>query len=148
MIYSKETIQHLTKLIQTDDANERAWLQTNKFPELILLYYALDGNENAFHELKNKKHTELTAFALVVLQDDKQAYNWLAQNKYFTWAATGRVTLKDMNAEAWLMRHKLPHYVELAKAIRKNEENQQADDIFGLLKKLVGALKKKKQPRS
>jgi hypothetical protein len=141
-MYNAETIKHLTALIKGDDSS-RAWLQKNNFPELILLHFALEGNEKAFHELKNKKHAELTAFSLVVLQDDKQAYNWLALNKHFLWAATARVTYKDKNAEAWLMRNHLPHYAELAKAILKNEESQQADDIFGLFRKFIGALRKK-----
>jgi hypothetical protein len=141
MNYSKETIAHLTKLIQTGDETSRLWLQKNNFPELILLHFALDGNENAFHELKNKKFAELTAFALVVLQDDKQAYKWLAENKHFLWAATARVTYKDKSAEAWLMASKLPHYVDLAKAILKNEENQQADDVLGLFRKFIRLLK-------
>lgn len=143
MVYSKEAIQHLTKLIQTGDEAARIWLQRNNFPEFILLHFALEGNENAFHELKNKKYAELTAFALVVLEDDKQAYNWLAQNKHFTWAATARVTYKDQNAEAWLMRNHLSHHVELGKAILKNEENQQPDDVFGLFRKFIRIFRKK-----
>jgi hypothetical protein len=141
-MYNAEAIKHLTKLIQGDEAS-RLWLQKNNFPEFILLHFALDGNEKAFHTLKEKKHTVLTAFVLAVL-DDKRAYNWLAENKHFTWAAAVKVTYKDKTAEAWLMRNKLEHFAELAKAIRKNEEDVAADDIPGLLKKLIGVIKKKK----
>lgn len=139
MDYSKETIQHLTALIKGDDS-AREWLQQNNFPELILLHYALGDNEEALRELTKKKEIELVAFVHAV-QDDKRAFNWLAENKKFTWAATVRVTYKDNNAEAWLMRNHLSHFAELGRAIRKNEEEGQADDIFGLFKKFIRVFK-------
>ena len=139
MNYSKESIQHLTGLIRGKDEHRR-WLQQNNCIELILLHFAIDGNDKAFHELKDLKHAELTAFALAVL-DDKRAFNWLAENKHFIWAATVRVTYKDPSAEAWLMRNDLAHYAELGIAIRKNEEEAAADDIFGLMKKFMNIFK-------
>ncbi len=140
MIYNKNEISHLTALIKGDES-ARTWLQENNFPELILAHYSLDGNDEALRELTKKKHVELTAFVHAV-QDDKRAFNWLAENKNFTWAATVRVTYNDRNAEAWLLKNNLSHYVELGKAIRKNEENEAADDVFGLLRKFIAYLKK------
>jgi len=139
MNYSREAIQHLTELIKGVDT-ARDWLQTNNFPELILVHYSLEGNETALRELTQKKYVDLVAFVHAV-QDDKRAYNWLAENKKFTWAATVRVTYKDNNAEAWLMRNNLSWYADLGRAIRMNEENEQADDIFGLFRKIIQALK-------
>ena len=139
MTYSKEAIQHLTRLIKGENAS-REWLQKNNFPELILLHFALDGNDNAFHELKDRKYAELSAFALAIL-DDKRAFNWLAENKHFIWAATIRVTYRDPQAETWLMRNNLPHYADLGRAIRENEENAAADDVFGLMKKFINIFK-------
>lgn len=139
MNYTQEAIFHVTEFIKGNDA-ARAWLQKNHYPELILLQYALNGNDEALKELAYKKHIELTAFVHAV-QDDKRAFNWLAQNKKFIWAATVRVTYNDKNAEVWLVRNQLPHYAELGKAIRKNEENESADDVFGLMKKFIRFLK-------
>ncbi|TAL62746.1 MAG: hypothetical protein EPN85_01915 [Bacteroidetes bacterium] len=144
-MYNVETIKHLTKLIRGDDAS-RAWLQKNKFPELILLHYAIDGNDQALIELTRKKHVKLVAFVHAVL-DDKRAFNWLAESKNFIWAATVRVTYKDSNAEAWLMRNNLSHYMELGRAIRKKEEDEAPDDVFGLMKKFINIFKSGPYPK-
>lgn len=144
-MYSKDAILHLASLIKGSD-EARIWLQKNNFPELILLSYAIDGNDEALRELARKKHVELTAFAHAVL-DDKRAFNWLAVNKKFIWAATVRVTYKDINAEAWLLKHNLPHFAELGKAIRKREEETQADDVFGLIRKFIHSFRNKPQKK-
>ncbi len=138
-MYIPEAIKHLTKLIQGDDS-ARVWLQQNNFPELILVHYAIDGNDEALRELTKQKQVDLVAFVHSI-QDDKRAFNWLAENKKFIWAATVRVAYKDNNAEEWLMRNNLAHYLELGRAIRKKEEEEAPDDIFGLLKKLVRSFK-------
>ena len=78
MNYNKEEINHLIAFIKGNDES-RAWLQKNNFPELILLHYAINGNEQALKELANKKHIELTAFAHAVLGDIR-ASNWLTKN--------------------------------------------------------------------
>ncbi len=131
-IYDKEAIKQLTLLIQGDNA-ARAWLQNNHYPELILFHYAIDGNDEALKELTNKKSIDLVAFAHAIL-DDKRAFNWLAENKKFILAATVKVTYNDKNAEAWLIKNNLLHFAELGNAIRKNEKDQSADDIFGVMK--------------
>ncbi len=133
MLYEVEPIKHLTKLVSGQD-DSRIWLKENNFSELILLHFALDGNEAALLELTKKKFVDLVAFTHAVL-DDKHAFNWLGENKKYIWAATVRVTYKDPSAEAWLIRNKLTHFAELGKAILRNEENEQADDIFGVIKK-------------
>lgn len=135
MNYPKEAIQQLTSFIGGNDEG-RAWLQKNNFPELILLHYSIEGNDQALQELTRKKHVELTAFVHAVL-DDKRAFNWLAENKKFILAATVRVTYNDKNAEAWLMKNNLSHYVALGRAIKKNEANEAADDIFSLMRKFI-----------
>ena len=141
MNYPKEAIRQLTSFIGGNDEG-RAWLQKNNFPELILLHYSIDGNDQALKELARKKHIDLIAFVHAI-QDDKQAFNWLAKNKKLVMAATVRVTYNDKNAEAWLMRHDLSQYVELGRAIRKNEENESADDVFGLMRKFINWFRKK-----
>ena len=135
MNYAPEPILHLTALILGKDES-RIWLKENNFPELILVHYAIDGRDEALAELTRRKDVDLTAFVHAV-QDDKRAYNYLAENKKFIWAATVRVTYKDPNAEAWLLRNNLPHFVQLGRAIRKNEEDEAADDIFGLMRKIM-----------
>jgi len=140
MNYPKEAIQQLTSLIGGNDEG-RAWLQKNNFPELILFHYAVDGNEQALLELTKKKYVDLIAFVHAI-QDDKLAFNWLAKNKKIVMAATTRVTYNDKDAEAWLMRHNLPHYVELGRSIKKNEANEAADDVFGLMKKFINWFRK------
>jgi hypothetical protein len=67
------------------------------------------------------------------------------ENKKFCWAATARVTYKDHAAAAWLMRNNLPHYAALGRAIQKKEENEQADDILGLLRKAIRFFTSKKK---
>lgn len=134
-MYNAEIITHLAKFIGGDDAS-REWLQKNNFPELILLAYAIDGNDPALIELTKQKHVDLVTFAHAVL-DDKRAFNWLAQNKKFLLAATVRVSYGDKGAEAWLARNNYHHFIELGRAIKKNEEEQAPDDIFGLMKKFI-----------
>lgn len=133
-IYNKEAIERLTLLVKGSDKG-RAWLQQNNFPELILLHYAIDGNDEALKQLTKAKNIDLVAFTHAVL-DDKRAFNWLAENKKFVLAATVKVTYNDKNAEAWLIKNDLSHFAELGKAIRENEQNQSADDIFGVMKNL------------
>jgi hypothetical protein len=132
MVYTPETIQHLTALVKGDDS-ARIWLQENKFPELILVYYALEGKKEAAHELAKKKQMPLVAFVHAV-QDDKRAYKWLAENQNFIWAATVGVTNNDHNAEAWLKRNNLSHYAELGRAI---EIDKLSNDALGWLKVLL-----------
>ena len=143
--YPKEAILKMKEMLE-DQSNARLWLQQNHFPELILAAMAIDGHEAALHELKKLKQIDLTAFVLAVL-DDKPAFNFLVENKKFTWAATVKVTYKDRNAEAWLRKNKLDHFAELGIAILKNEESTQAKDILGVgrdfVQYLVNSIRKK-----
>ena len=144
-MYSAEIIKHLAKLIQGDETS-RVWLQKNNFPELILLAYAVDGNDPALIELTKQKQVDLVAFTHAVL-DDKRAFNWLAQNKKFILAATVRVTYGDKGAEAWLARNNYHHFIELGRAIKKNEDEQAADDVVGLMKKFINIFKNPYKPK-
>jgi hypothetical protein len=146
MKYSPEAILQLSRLIK-GNTEALTWLQKNNFPELILLHYTLEGDTciekyeyrryEALKELIRLKQTVLVAFAKAMMGDNHAA-NWLVENKKYEWAAiVSIVNKKDKGAEAWLVKHKLTHFAELAKTLREKEEEMQEDDIFGLLKKLI-----------
>ena len=143
MNYSPEAILYLARFIKGNE-EARVWLQKNNLPELILLCFAIQGNDEAIIELTRKKHIVLTAFAHAILNGDAHASNWLAQNKKFEWAAVVQiVNKKDKVAEAWLAKHKLIHFMGLAKVIREKEEETQDDTVFGMIKKYIRARRKK-----
>lgn len=154
MNYPPEAIIQLSHLIKNDDSEALKWLQKNRFPELILLRYAIEGDtrvENfayrrneALKELTRLKHLVLVAFA-EAMAGNASAANWLGQNKKYEWAAiVSYVNKKDKGAEQWLMRHKLTHFMSLAKVLREKEEETEEDDIFGLLRKFMKTIQKKK----
>ena len=140
MEYTVKTIRHLTKLILGDDTS-RDWLQKHNFPELILLHFSIEGNDEALKKLIQSKHVEIAAFAQAVL-DDKQAFNALAKNKKYTWAATVKVAYKDKKAEEWLLRYDLAHYAALGRAIGQKLKEQSGNDTLGMMKKFITILKK------
>lgn len=145
MNYSVAAIEHLTQLIKGDKVAGQ-WLRDNNFPELILLRYAIDGNESALKELTSKKYIDLVAVAHAILGEIR-ASNWLMENKKYVWSAVVKITYKDKKAEAWLIKNTLKHYAELGNAIRKNEEDLEDQDIFGVFKQLAQFLKKLLIPR-
>lgn len=117
----------LTELVGGKEEKAKL-LAAGGFPELALVFDALNGNNAIIGFLKSKNQFIIAAFLSSILDNDKNAFDFLMKEKAPHWAATSNYLNKDKNAKIWLQKNNLSHYIDLADAIQKKFD---ADDGSG-----------------
>ena len=130
MLYPKEAIEKTTAWIE-GDLRAKAWLQLNKYEELVQLKNAISRFPKPFEYLLVHKHFDLAAFVNAVW-DDPKAFKVLMDKKEFHWAAMANYINGDDKAEVFLIKNNLKHYTQLAHKILEKirKEGDENSNIF------------------
>ena len=114
MIYSLKKIELLARSLMGD---KKVFAQLRKdAPEMAALGAALVGNAAAMKWLLVHEPT-LALFADAV-EGNKTATQMLLKEKHHELAAVANMLNDDENAEMWLEKHNLKHFINLAVAIQ------------------------------
>jgi hypothetical protein len=130
MIYSKKQIELFCRVLRGDQQARR--LLAAEAKEFIALDGALLGEKQPTEWLL-KNCPLLAVFCDLVVNGNNSAVKVLMAKKEFGLAAAANMYKGDDKAEAWLRKHNLEYYVELAESIKYAMDNRKkGGDIFSL----------------
>lgn len=114
MIYTKTQIRLLKSSLEGEHKATKALMGLNR--NLAALDAAFKGDEEALQWLLN--NDAILAIFFNATEGNRSAVRFLIEQGETVLAATANVVKGDEKAEAWLVKHKLEHYVLLAGAIK------------------------------
>ena len=110
---------------------------------------AIRDDKNAFKFLIEGKYFELAAFVNAIY-DDSKAFQFLIDQKAFEWAACANFINGDDKAEQFLIAHNKQHFVAVAHAIlgRIHEDGDRNTSPSGVLQNIFNFKKAFKDAKS
>lgn len=117
----------LTKALRGDKKTYNELMKVS--PEFAALGSALVGNAAAMNWLI--LHDKTLAVFVDSVHDNKTAFQVLIKEKQFELAAVSNMLNEDEEAESWLEKHHLKHYIDLAVAIQYAMDKEVENDLSG-----------------